>query len=244
MEDLDRAGGVMAVLHRLARAGLIDGGVPTVSGRDLAHQYAHIHPRDDEVIRPLARPYSHTGGLAILFGNLAPRGAVVKEAAVLPQMLVHRGPARVFDDETSVVAAIAADEIRPGCVVVIRYVGPKGAPGMPEMLTPTSTLVGAGLDDQVALVTDGRFSGATRGACVGHVVPEASEGGPIALVRDGDLISVDIPGRRLTLEVDEAELAVRRSAWRLPPAASRGVLGRYAAMVCGADKGATLDRTP
>ncbi len=149
---------------------------------------------DDEVIRPLDRPYSSTGGLAVLFGNLAPRGAVVKEGAVLPQMLRHRGPAQVFDDEASAVEAIASDRIQPGSVVVIRYVGPKGGPGMPEMLTPTSTLAGAGLDDRVALVTDGRFSGVTRGACVGHVVPEAADGGPIALVRGRGLHRHRHPG--------------------------------------------------
>jgi dihydroxy-acid dehydratase len=241
LEDFHRAGGVMAALHRLAEAGLIDGSVPTVSGNDLAAQYARAVPGDDEVIRPLDRPHSPTGGLAILFGNLAPRGAVVKEGAVLPQMLVHQGPARVFDDEASAVAAVEADQIEPGCVVVIRYVGPKGGPGMPEMLTPTSTLAGSGLDDRVALVTDGRFSGVTRGACVGHVVPEAADGGPIALVRDGDLISIDIPGRRLTLEVSEDELAARRSAWRPPAKTVGGVLGRYVALVSGADRGAVLD---
>lgn len=240
MEDFYRAGGVMAVLHRLAQRGLIDGTVPTVAGRELASYYESALPRDDEVIRPLERAYSSTGGLAVLFGNLAPRGAVVKEGAVLPQMLKHRGPARVFDDEASAVAAIAAGDIEPGCVVVIRYVGPKGAPGMPEMLTPTSTLVGSGLGDKVALVTDGRFSGVTRGACVGHVTPEAAEGGPIALICDGDLISIDIPARTLTLEVPDSELAERRAnwTWTYPPAC--GVLERYRKMVCGADKGAIL----
>ena len=246
MEDLHRAGGVMAVLHRLAEAGLIDGSVPTVSGEDLASQFAGAQPTDDEVIRPLDRPYSPTGGLAVLFGNLAPGGAVVKEAAVLPQMLRHRGPAQVFDDEASAVEAIASDRIRPGGVVVIRYVGPKGGPGMPEMLTPTSTLAGAGLDDRVALVTDGRFSGVTRGACVGHVVPEAADGGPIALVEDGDWIEIDIPGRRLTLEVPDEELERRRSVWGSPEARvaagpPRGVLARYVRMVSGADRGAVLD---
>jgi dihydroxy-acid dehydratase len=240
MEDFHRAGGVMAVLHRLAQAGLVDGSVPTVSGRDLAGQYVEVESQDDEVIRPLSRPYGVTGGLAVLFGNLAPNGAVVKEAAVLPQMLRHRGPARVFDDETSVVAAIESDDIEPGCVVVIRYVGPKGGPGMPEMLTPTSTLAGAGLDDRVALVTDGRFSGVTRGACVGHVVPEAADGGPIALVQDGDFIAIDIPGRTITLEVPDRELAARRSTWRAPASHTTGVLGRYVAMVSGADRGAVL----
>jgi len=240
MEDFHRAGGVMAALQRLDATGLLDGSVPTVSGHDLAGQYADAVPADDEVIRPLDRPYGRTGGLAVLFGNLAPDGAVVKEAAVLPQMRVHRGRARVFDDEASAVAAIATRDIEPGCVLVIRYVGPKGGPGMPEMLTPTSTLAGAGLDDRVALVTDGRFSGATRGACVGHVVPEAADGGPIALVRNGDVISIDIPARTIALEVDDGELAHRRAAWRRPAADVRGVLARYVALVSSADKGAVL----
>jgi len=251
MEDLDRAGGVMAVLHRLAEAGspgagLIGGGVPTISGVTLGEQFADARPKDDEVIRPLDRPHSPTGGLAVLFGNLAPKGAVVKEAAVLPQMLRHRGPAQVFDDEASAVEAIASGRIVPGGVVVIRHVGPKGGPGMPEMLTPTSTLAGSGLDDRVALVTDGRFSGVTRGACVGHVVPEAADGGPIALVQDGDVIAIDIPGRRITLEVDSSELERRRAEWgsgkgrRAAERAPGGVLGRYVKMVSGADKGAVI----
>jgi dihydroxy-acid dehydratase len=255
MEDLHRAGGVMAVLHRLGEAGLVDGSVPTVSGATLADQFVSARAADEEVIRPLDRAHSPTGGLAVLFGNLAPAGAVVKEAAVLPEMLHHRGPAQVFDDEASAVEAIASDRIAPGSVVVIRYVGPKGGPGMPEMLTPTSTLAGAGLDDRVALVTDGRFSGVTRGACVGHVVPEAADGGPIALVRDGDVIVIDIVARSLSLEVSEDELAGRRAEWRgshrggveaslvsgtagLPV---RGVLERYVKMVSGADKGCVLD---
>jgi dihydroxy-acid dehydratase len=240
MEDLHRAGGVMAVLHRLAQAALIDGSVPTVSGLRLAGQYANAEPSDDEVVRPLTDPYGATGGLAVLFGNLAPDGAVVKAGAVLPGMLKHRGPARVFDDEASAVDAIAAHTIDPGCVVVIRYVGPKGGPGMPEMLTPTSTLAGAGLDDRVALVTDGRFSGVTRGACVGHVVPEAADGGPIALVRDGDQIAIDIRGRTLTVELPQEELSLRRSVWRPPPVQVTGVLRRYVAMVSGAHQGAVL----
>jgi dihydroxy-acid dehydratase len=250
LEDFHRAGGVMAVLQRLAEAGLIDGSAPTVSGQDLQAQYRDARAADDEVIRPLHQPHGPTGGLAVLFGNLAPRGAVVKEAAVLPQMLRHRGPAQVFDDEASAVEAIASDRIAPGSVVVIRYVGPKGGPGMPEMLTPTSTLAGAGLDDRVALVTDGRFSGVTRGACVGHVVPEAADGGPIALVRDGDVVSIDIPGRTLVLEVSDEELERRRASWpasgdhgatdAAAPVPIRGVLGRYVKMVSGADKGAVL----
>jgi dihydroxy-acid dehydratase len=240
MEDLHRAGGIMAVMKRLAGAGLVDGSVPTVSGVDMAAQYDAASICDDEVIRPLDRPYRETGGLAILFGNLAPRGAVVKESAVLPQMLVHRGPALVFDDEPSVMAAIEAGRITPGSVVVIRYVGPKGGPGMPEMLSPTSALAGAGLDASVALITDGRFSGASRGASIGHVAPEAFDGGPIALVKDGDLISIDIPGRRLTLEVAEEEMIRRRTAWQRPAREYSGVLRRYVAFVSGAETGAVL----
>ncbi len=239
MEDLDRAGGIQAVLKRLAEGGLVEGSVPTVSGRTLAQQYEGATIQGD-LIRPLDRPHHATGGLAVLFGNLAPLGAVVKESAVLPQMLVHRGPARVFDDEPSLVAAIEADRIEPGCVVVIRYVGPKGGPGMPEMLTPTSALAGAGLDDRVALITDGRFSGASRGASIGHVAPEAVDGGPISLVREGDLIAIDIPKRQIVLEVSEDELAARRAAWRRPERRLGGVLGRYVALVSGAETGAVL----
>jgi len=240
MEDLHRAGGVMAVLKRLAEAGLVDGSVPTVAGVDLACQYGAAAVREDEVIRPLDRPYRATGGLAILFGNLAPRGAVVKESAVLPQMLVHQGPALVFDDEPALMEAIQAGKIVPGSVVVIRYVGPKGGPGMPEMLTPTSALAGEGLDASVALITDGRFSGASRGASIGHVAPEALDGGPIALVRDGDLISIDIPARKLSLEVTEDEMARRRTAWQRPARKYSGVLRRYVALVSGAETGAVL----
>jgi dihydroxy-acid dehydratase len=240
MEDLHRAGGVMAVLKRLAEAGLVDGTVPTVAGVDLATLYEAAVIREEEVIRPLDRPYRQTGGLAILFGNLAPRGAVVKESAVLPQMLIHRGPAVVFDDEATLMDAIEGGRILPGSVVVVRYVGPKGGPGMPEMLSPTSALAGAGLGESVALITDGRFSGASRGASIGHVAPEALDGGPIALVKDGDLISVDIPGRRLNLEVTEEEMARRRTAWQRPAREYSGVLRRYAAFVSGAETGAVL----
>ncbi|MFH0914958.1 MAG: dihydroxy-acid dehydratase [bacterium] len=240
MEDLHRAGGVMAVLKRLGEADLVDGTVPTVSGADLATQYQAAVIREEEVIRPLDRPYRPTGGLAMLFGNLAPRGAVVKESAVVPQMLVHRGPARVFDDEPSLMEAIEAGTIEPGSVVVIRYVGPKGGPGMPEMLTPTSALAGAGLGDSVALITDGRFSGASRGASIGHVAPEALDGGPIALVENDDLISIDIPGRTLTLEVTDEEMARRRTAWQRPAREYSGVLRRYVAFVTGADTGAVM----
>ena len=240
MEDLHRAGGVMAVLKRLSEADLVDGTVPTVSGVDLATQYQAAVIREEEVIRPLDRPYRSTGGLAMLFGNLAPRGAVVKESAVAPEMLVHRGPARVFDDEPSLMEAIEAGTIEPRSVVVIRYVGPKGGPGMPEMLTPTSALAGAGLGDSVALITDGRFSGASRGASIGHVAPEALDGGPIAFVKDDDLISIDIPGRTLTLEVTDEEMARRRTAWQRPAREYSGVLRRYVAFVSGAETGAVM----
>jgi dihydroxy-acid dehydratase len=240
MEDLHRAGGVMAVMNRLGEAGLVDGSVPTIAGVDMATQYEAALVRDEEVIRPLDRPYRTTGGLAMLFGNLAPKGAVVKESAVLPEMLVHKGPAVVFDDEPSLMEAIEGGRIVPGSVVVIRYVGPKGGPGMPEMLTPTSALAGAGLDHSVALITDGRFSGASRGASIGHVAPEALDGGPIALVEDGDLVSIDIPARTLTLEVDDEELERRRTAWQRPARSYSGVLRRYVAFVSGAETGAVL----
>jgi dihydroxy-acid dehydratase len=240
MEDLHRAGGVMAVYKRLAEADLVDGSVPTVAGVDLATQYKAATIREDEVIRPLDRPYGKTGGLAILFGNLAPLGAVVKESAVLPEMLVHRGPAMVFDDEPALMKAIESDRIKPGCVVVVRYVGPKGGPGMPEMLTPTSAIEGAGLGSSVALITDGRFSGASRGASIGHVAPEAFDGGPIGLVQDGDIISIDIPKRTLTLEVTEEEMARRKMAWQRPAREYSGVLRRYVAFVSGAETGAVL----
>jgi dihydroxy-acid dehydratase len=240
MEDLHRAGGVMAVMKRLAEAKLVDGSVPTVSGVDMSVQYEAAVVCDEDVIRPLDRAYRPTGGLAMLFGNLAPRGAVVKESAVLPQMLVHEGPALCFDDEASIMEAIEKDKIKPGSVVVIRYVGPKGGPGMPEMLTPTSALAGAGLDDSVALITDGRFSGASRGASIGHVAPEALDGGPIALVEDGDLISIDIPKRTLTLNITDEEMNRRKTAWQRPARQYSGVLRRYVAFVSGAETGAVL----
>jgi dihydroxy-acid dehydratase len=240
MEDLHRAGGIMAVCRRLHEGGLIDGSVPTVSGLTLGEQCASAEVKEDDIIRPLADPHSSTGGLAVLFGNLAAKGAVVKEAAVLPTMLCHRGPAQVFDDEAAAMTAIEAGGVKPGSVVVIRYVGPKGGPGMPEMLSPTSALAGAGLDESVALITDGRFSGASRGASIGHVAPEATDGGLIALVKDGDLISIDIPARSLILEVSEDELSQRRAAWQCPERKLTGVLGRYVASVSGADTGAVL----
>ncbi len=242
VEDLYHAGGIQALTKRLIDAGLMDGTAKTVAAATQADAVATAHVLDDEVIRPFDRPHHATGGLAVLFGNLAPNGAVVKEGAVADEMLRHRGPAQVFESETEAFAAISGDQIRRGSVMVIRNCGPKGAPGMPEMLTPTSAIVGRGLDKDVALITDGRFSGATCGAAIGHVAPEAQADGPIGLVRDGDKIVIDIPARSLTLEVDEEELARRRAA--KPPVTPRagvtGYLARYVKLVSGAEKGAVL----
>ncbi len=241
LEDLHRAGGITAVLKILARGGLVDTSALTVSGRPLAKALEDCRPIDHEVIRPLEDPYHRQGGLAALYGNLAPDGCVVKQTAVAESMLRHTGPARVFDSEEAASEAIAEGRIVPGDVVVIRYEGPAGGPGMREMLTPTSAIAGRGLDGRVALVTDGRFSGGTRGAAVGHVSPEAAAGGPLALVREGDRITIDIPEKQITLEVDETELAERRTAWKPPaPGITRGYLARYAAMVASADKGAVV----
>ncbi len=214
IQDLYKAGGVQAVLKRLLDAGLVDGSCRTVTGTTQAENLAGARVRDEEVIRPVDRPYHAQGGLACLKGNLAPDGSIVKQAAVLPEMMVHSGPARVFDNEADAFAAIKARKIKDGDVVVIRYEGPKGGPGMREMLSPTSALAGMGLDRTVALITDGRFSGASRGAAIGHVSPEAAAGGPIALVKEGDIISIDIPAKKLELKVDSAELERRRAAWK------------------------------
>lgn len=241
MEDLDRAGGISALLNRLLEHGLIDGSVLTVTGRTLAENIAGCRVLDENVIRRVEDPYSPTGGLAILRGTLAPDGAVVKKGAVDPSMMVHQGPARVFDSEEEACAALAAGKIQKGDVVVIRYEGPKGGPGMREMLTPTAMVAGLGLDRDVALITDGRFSGATRGASIGHVSPEAAEGGPIALVKDGDLISIDIPGGRLDLLVPEDELERRRREWQPPqPRVKKGYLRRYSRLVTSASTGAVF----
>jgi dihydroxy-acid dehydratase len=242
MEDLYRAGGIQAVMKRLVDAGLMDGGALSVAGGTIAEAVVGARVIDDDVIRPLDRPYHATGGLAVLFGNLAPAGAVVKEGAVADEMLRHSGSAQVFDGERAAVAAIADGAIRSGSVIVIRNEGPKGAPGMPEMLSATSMLAGQGRDRDVALITDGRFSGATRGAAIGHVAPEAQAGGVIGLVEDGDTIVIDIPARTLTLEVEAAVLQRRRAAQ--PAAAPRpeltGYLARYVKLVSGAEKGAVL----
>jgi dihydroxy-acid dehydratase len=238
MDDVHRAGGVPAILAELETLLHLDR--PTVSGT-LRAGLGNAQVEDDQVIRPLKEPHSPRGGLAVLFGSLAPEGAVVKTAAVAPSMRRHRGPAVVFDGEKEAMAGIVAGKVTAGAVVVIRYEGPRGGPGMQEMLAPTSAIMGMGLGESVALVTDGRFSGGTRGACVGHVSPEAEEGGPIALVKDGDLITVDLEARGLELEVDEAELRRRRAAWRplKRPITSRW-LRRYRAQVTNAARGAVL----
>lgn len=239
LEDLDRAGGIPAVMAQLASVGLLHEGALTVTGQSVGQNLTGVEVLDRDVIRSPENPYSTTGGLAILFGNLAPDGAVVKRAAVAPQMLTHRGPARVFESEEEATRAIMEGNFKPGDVIVIRYEGPKGGPGMREMLTPTSLLSGMGLDDQVALLTDGRFSGATRGAAIGHISPEAAAGGPIAIVKDGDLITIDIPAHSLNLELAEGEISSRLAD--LPPWQPRvksGYLKRYAEAVTSASTGA------
>ncbi|MBI5869619.1 MAG: dihydroxy-acid dehydratase [Actinobacteria bacterium] len=242
MEDLYRAGGVQALMKTLLDAGKLDGSAMTVSGQSLNDQLASARVADTGVIRSIDNAYHETGGLAALFGNLAPNGAVVKESAVSPEMLKLRGPAIVFESEQEVEEALEAGKIVAGSVVVIRYQGPKGGPGMPEMLTPTAAIAGAGLDHAVALITDGRFSGATRGASIGHVSPEAFDGGPIALIRDGDEIEIDIPGRTLNLLVDEEELAARTAAWQpREPRYQTGFLSRYVKLVNGAERGAVVE---
>ncbi len=242
MEDLDRAGGVWAVMAELCKAGLLDASLPTATGKTVGENLAGVVNRDTSLIRPIEDPYSRSGGISVLYGNLAPDGCVVKQGAVAPEMMKHEGPARVFDSEEAAIETIYAGGIRPGEVVVIRYEGPKGGPGMREMLNPTSAICGMGLGESVALITDGRFSGATRGASIGHVSPEAASGGPIALVREGDRIAIDIPNHAITLLVDDDELARRASAWVCPePKIKTGYLARYAKLVSSADKGAILE---
>ena len=242
MEDLDRAGGVFAVMKELTKKDLLDTSLITCTGKTVAENLANVENRAPEIIRPLENPYSQSGGIAVLKGNLAQDGCVVKQSAVAPEMMVHRGPARVYNSEDEAIADIYAKKINPGDVVVIRYEGPKGGPGMREMLNPTSAICGMGLGESVALITDGRFSGATRGASIGHVSPEAAAGGTIALVEEGDMIAIDIPNCKIQLEVSDEELAKRRAAWVCPePKVKTGYLARYAKMVTSADKGAILD---
>ena len=242
MEDLEQAGGVYAVMAELTKKGLLNTDVMTVTGKTMGENLEGVVNRDPETIRPIDHPYSADGGIAVLKGNLAPEGCVVKRSAVAPEMMTHQGPARVFDCEDDAIEAIYAGKIVPGDVVVIRYEGPKGGPGMREMLNPTSAIVGMGLGSSVALITDGRFSGATRGAAIGHVCPEAAQGGPIALVEDGDLITVDITGCAITLHVDQETLAARKAAWVCPPPkVTHGYLARYAKLVTSASRGAVLE---
>ena len=243
MEDLNEAGGVYAVLAELNKKGLIHTDVMSCTGKTLGENIAGAVNRDPQTIRPIDDPYSPTGGIAVLRGNLAPDGCVVKRSAVAPEMLVHRGPARVFDSEEECIRVIYDGGIKAGDVVVIRYEGPSGGPGMREMLSPTSAIAGMGLDKQVALITDGRFSGATRGASIGHVSPEAARGGLIAYVKDGDMISINIPEYQITLEVSEEELAQRKAQMTLHKNENlSGYLKRYAAMVSSADKGAIINK--
>jgi dihydroxy-acid dehydratase len=243
IEDVHRAGGISAILHELSKIpGLLNLAEQTVTLRPLGDNIRDSVIQDPEVIRPLDNPYSPTGGLAILYGNLAPEGAVVKEAAVDPAVLVHEGPVVVFESQEEACKGILGGKVKAGDVVVIRYEGPRGGPGMQEMLSPTANLVGMGLGDKVALLTDGRFSGGTRGACIGHVSPEAAAGGPIALVQPGDRIRIDIPARRLELLVSEAELRRRRASWTAPsPKVRHGWLARYAKLVTSGSRGAVLE---
>ena len=242
MEDLERAGGVAAVMAELVKAGLLDTTVLTCTGKTLGENLEGVVNRDTNLIRPIDDPYSKTGGIAVLKGNLAPDGCVVKQSAVAPEMMVHTGPARVFESEDEAIAAIYAGKIVSGDVVVIRYEGPKGGPGMREMLNPTSAIAGMGLDKDVALITDGRFSGATRGASIGHVSPEAASGGPIGLVEEGDLISINIPAHTIELQVSDEVLSARKAKWVCPePKIKTGYLARYARMVSSANKGAILE---
>ena len=242
MEDLEGAGGVYAVMKELTKKGLLDTSVMTCTGKTLEENLEGVVNRDPELIRPIENPYSQDGGIAVLKGNLAPEGCVVKRSAVAAEMMVHQGPARVFDSEDDAIAAIYAGKIVAGDVVVIRYEGPKGGPGMREMLNPTSAIAGMGLDKDVALITDGRFSGATRGASIGHVCPEAAQGGAIGLVEEGDIISIDIPTCSIQLKVDDATLAARKAKWVCPePRIKTGYLARYAKLVTSAARGAVLE---
>lgn len=242
MEDLDRAGGVHAVMAELNKINLLDTGVMTCTGKTLGENLEGVKNLDTEVIRPIEDPFSPVGGIAVLTGNIAQDGCVVKQSAVAPEMMQHEGPARVFNSEDEAIAAIYAGKIVAGDVVLIRYEGPKGGPGMREMLNPTSAIAGMGLDKSVALITDGRFSGATRGASIGHVAPEAALGGSIALVQEGDIISIDIPAHTINVRVSDEEMAERRKAWVCPPPkVTKGYLARYAKMVTTAANGATLE---
>ena len=240
MEDLNEAGGIYAVMNELSKKGLINLDCMTATGKTVGENIKGCINRNPEVIRPVENPYSETGGIAVLTGNIAPESGVVKRSAVAPEMLKHSGPARVFDCEDDAIAAIKGGKIVPGDVVVIRYEGPKGGPGMREMLNPTSAIVGMGLGSTVALITDGRFSGASRGASIGHVAPEAAAGGPIGLIREGDIIDIDIPNNSLNARISEEEFAERRKNWKPRVNEVSGYLARYRELVTGAPQGAIL----
>ena len=241
MEELNEAGGVYAVMNELSKKGLLNTELITATGKTVGENIKDCVNRNPEVIRPIDNPYSETGGIAVLRGNIAPDSGVVKRSAVVPEMMVHEGPARVFEREEDAIAAIKGGKIVAGDVVVIRYEGPKGGPGMREMLNPTSAIAGMGLGSSVALITDGRFSGASRGASIGHISPEAAVGGPIALVEEGDIIAIDIPANTINVKVSDEVLAERRAKWQpREPKVKSGYLARYASMVTSADKGAIL----
>lgn len=242
MENLNAAGGVYAVMKELTKKGLLHTEGITATGKTIAENLADVENKDPETIRPIDNPFSETGGIAVLKGNIAVDGCVVKKSATAPEMMVHEGPARVFDSEDDAIAAIYAKKIVPGDVVVIRYEGPKGGPGMREMLNPTSAICGMGLGESVSLITDGRFSGASRGASIGHVSPEAASGGNIALIEEGDIIAIDIPNCTINAKVSDEEFARRRANWVCPePRIKTGYLSRYASLVSSADKGAILE---
>jgi dihydroxy-acid dehydratase len=241
IEDVDAAGGISAILAEIAKTGQLNTDCMTVSGITLGERIKDARITDPECIHPLDNAYSKTGGLSILYGNLAPKGSVVKTAGVQPSMLTHSGPAVIFESQEEACDGILGGKVKSGDVVVIRYEGPKGGPGMQEMLSPTSYIMGAGLGESVALITDGRFSGGTRGACIGHISPEAAVGGPIGLLKEGDIIEIDIPNNSLTVKLSDAELAERKKQWQSrPPRITTGWLGRYATMATSADTGAVL----
>ncbi len=242
MEDLNEAGGVYAVMNELNKKKLLHTDLITVTGRTIGENIEGCTNKNPEVIRPVENPYSETGGIAVLKGNLAPDSGVVKRSAVVEEMMVHEGPARVFDCEEDAIEAIKGGKIVAGDVVVIRYEGPKGGPGMREMLNPTSAIAGMGLGSSVALITDGRFSGASRGASIGHVSPEAAVGGPIALVKEGDIISINIPENKLEVKISDEEMAARREKWQpREPQVTTGYLARYREMVTSGNRGAILE---
>ena len=241
IEELNEAGGIPAVMKEIAKKGLLKTDLMTVTGKTIEENLADAEIKDPEIIRSIDNPYSETGGIAALFGNLAPDGCVVKRAAVAPELLVHKGPARVFDSEEDAIKAIWDQKIKAGDVVVIRYEGPKGGPGMREMLSPTSAIIGSGLGSSVALITDGRFSGATRGAAIGHVSPEAAIGGPIGLLEEGDIISINIPEHKIEVELSDVELEKRKAKWRpRQPKITTGYLARYSKLVSSGTSGAVL----